>query len=137
MITCRGSCHRPLCAFALNSYGRMMGSPRVSLRIFLTRDVYHAPGAGLSGKTDDDWIVLGFTRVLRQEDEMAARWASLTARLQGHRTTLRIAILAASAFVAGTAIGPSSDLFGRYPSVRTASAQNTDRTETYKLLKLF
>jgi carboxyl-terminal processing protease len=39
--------------------------------------------------------------------------------------------------VAGTAVTAASDLIARYFSIGTAFAQKTDRTETYRLLKLF
>jgi carboxyl-terminal processing protease len=49
----------------------------------------------------------------------------------------RSALLLAAAFVAGAVINPASDLIARHIGVSAAFAQDTDRAETYKLLKLF
>ena len=54
-----------------------------------------------------------------------------------HRTTL----LLGSAFLAGLAIGPTSDLFARHfgvvSRVNAASAQHSERADTYRLLHMF
>jgi len=57
--------------------------------------------------------------------------------LHCHRIKLRFAVLTATAFVGGMALGPASDLIARYSGIGTAIAQDTGRNETYKLLKLF
>ncbi len=58
-------------------------------------------------------------------------------RLHCHRIKLRIAVLTATALVAGMALGPASDLIAGYSGIGTAIADDTGRNETYKLLKLF
>ena len=56
-------------------------------------------------------------------------------------TKFRTVLLLASAFIAGTVIGPASGLIARRFvfdfGISAALAQDTDRTETYRLLALF
>ena len=54
---------------------------------------------------------------------------------------LRTTLLLGTAFIAGVAIGPASDLiashFVRGLGINAAFAQDTDRANTYRLLTLF
>ena len=58
-------------------------------------------------------------------------------RLHCHPPKLRTVLLLAAAFATGAAIGIVFDLIMPRLGIKTVLAQNTDRTETYKLLKLF
>ena len=58
-------------------------------------------------------------------------------RLHCHPPKLRTVLLLAAAFATGAAIGIVSDLIMPRLGIKTVLAQNTDRTEAYKLLKLF
>jgi carboxyl-terminal processing protease len=53
-----------------------------------------------------------------------------------HLTKFRSVRLVTAAFLAGVIISPASDLIARRFGISAALAQDTDRTETYKLLKL-
>jgi carboxyl-terminal processing protease len=58
-------------------------------------------------------------------------------RLHCHPPKVRRVLLLTAAFVAGMAVTAASDLIARHFSIGTAFAQKTNRTETYRLLKLF
>src|SRR5512143_2455738 len=50
---------------------------------------------------------------------------------------LRLFLMRTTAFVAGALTGPAFDLLARHIGIGPAFAQDTDKTETYKLLRLF
>ena len=62
-------------------------------------------------------------------------------RLHCRPTKFRTVLLLTTAFIAGTVVGPASDLIARRFvfafGISAALAQDTDRTETYRLLALF
>ena len=55
----------------------------------------------------------------------------------GCPTKLRTLFMLTAAFVAGAVTGPVSELIVRHVGINPAFAQDTDKTDTYKLLKLF